>query len=59
MTLEIFQELEQGSDLWREARAGLVTASEFSQLLSKGQGKTRRTLMLKKAGERITGNPSE
>jgi hypothetical protein len=57
--LEIFQELEQGSDLWREVRCGVVTCSEFSQLLAKGQGKTRRTLLLKKAGERITGNPSE
>src|SRR3990167_1067306 len=57
--LEIFNELEQGSDLWRETRAGLIPASEFSQVLAKGQGKTRRTLLLKKAGERITGNPSE
>lgn len=59
MALEIFQELEQGSNLWRDVRAGLITASEFSQLSAKGQGKTRRTLMLKKSGERITGNPSE
>lgn len=57
--LEIFNDIEQGSDLWRETRAGLITASEFSQVLAKGQGETRRTLMLKKAGERITGNPSE
>lgn len=59
MALEIFHELEQGGDLWRNTRAGLVTASEFSQVLARGAGKTRRTLLLKKAGERITGNPSE
>lgn len=57
--LEIFNDIEQGTDEWRELRAGTVTASEFSQLLAKGKGKTRRTLLLKKAGERITGNPSE
>lgn len=57
--LELFNDIEQGSDEWRDLRSGLVTASEFSQVLAKGQGKTRRTLLLKKAGERITGNPSE
>ena len=59
MALELFENLEQGSIEWKAVRAGLTTASEFSQVLAKGQGKTRRTLMLKKAGERITGNPSE
>lgn len=57
--LEIFKELEQGSSLWREVRCGVITCSEFGQLLAKGGGKTRRTLLLKKAGERITGNPMD
>ncbi len=56
--LEII-ECEQGAPEWFAVRAGLITASEFSQVLAKGQGKTRRTLMLKKAGERITGNAIE
>jgi len=57
--LEIFEDLEQGSESWLQLRAGLVTASEFSQVLAKGAGKTRHTLLLKKAGERITGNPMD
>jgi hypothetical protein len=53
----------QGSDEWFLARAGIPTASEFSTVLAKGKGaaesKTRRTYMLKLAGERITGKPME
>lgn len=48
----------QGSDEWLEDRLGVVTASEFTSVLAKGQGKTRRTYMLKLIGERITGEPS-
>ena len=55
MTLEIIQ-CEQNTPEWFEARTGLITCSEFNQLLAKGQGKTRRSLLLKKAAERITGN---
>lgn len=50
---------EQGSDEWRKARAGIPTASEFSTVLAKGEGKTRRTYMLKLAGEILTGEPME
>ncbi len=57
--MEIFSDLEQGSPEWKSVRCGVITCSEFSQLLAKGEGKTRRTLLLKKAGERITGNSSE
>lgn len=46
---------EQGSDEWYRARLGIPTASEFSSVLAKGQGKTRRTYMMKLLGERITG----
>jgi hypothetical protein len=53
----------QGSEEWFLARAGIPTASEFSTVLAKGRGtaesKTRRTYMLKLAGERITGKPME
>jgi hypothetical protein len=58
MGLEII-DCQQGTPEWFSARAGLITCSEFSQLLAKGAGLTRKTLMLKKAGERITGNPAE
>lgn len=63
MSIEIFRDLEQGSDEWRRARAGIVTASEFSTVMAKGKGgaesKTRRTYLMKLAGEILTGEPAE
>lgn len=56
--LEIFN-FEQGTPEWHAIRCGIATASCFSDILAKGAGKTRRTYMLKLAGERITGNPSD
>lgn len=57
-TLEIIP-CEQGSPEWHEARAGIVTASELDNVLANGRGgapsKTRRTYMLKLAGEILTG----
>lgn len=54
---------EQGSEAWFRARAGMPTASEFATLLAKGRGesesKTRRTYMLRLAGEILTGEPME
>lgn len=52
--MEIFN-CEQGTDEWFECRKGIPTASMFSAVLAKGQGKTRRTYMLKLLGERLTG----
>lgn len=56
-------ECEQNSPEWYAARAGLPTASEFSTVMAKGRGgddsKTRRTYMLKLAGEIITGQAIE
>ena len=58
--LQIF-ECEQGSPEWFQARLGVVTASEFATVMAKGRGggdsKTRRTYMLKLAGEILTGEP--
>jgi hypothetical protein len=45
----------QNSEAWFEARRGVPTASAFAQLLAKGEGITRKTYMLKLAGEIITG----
>lgn len=60
MNLEIFN-CDQGTDEWYAARCGVVTASEFHTVLSKGKGGgesvTRRKYMLTLAGERI-GGPS-
>lgn len=52
---------EQGSPEWFAARAGIPTASQFATVMASGRGgaesKTRRTYMLKLAGEIITGDP--
>lgn len=56
--LEIFN-CEQGSPEWIECRLGIPTASEFKTVMAKGEGKVRRTYMLKLIGERLTGEPSE
>lgn len=56
--LEVF-DFPQGSDEWFRARLGIPTASNFASILAKGEGKTRRTYMLKLAAEVITGERSE
>lgn len=50
---------EQGSESWFEERRGRATASRFSDVLAKGQGKTRASYMLKLAAERLTGKVEE
>lgn len=54
---------EQGTEEWYRARAGMPTASEFATVMASGRGggesKTRRTYMLKLAGEILTGEPAE
>jgi len=50
---------EQGTEEWRQHRCGIITASVMSQVLAKGEGKTRLTLMYKLIGESITGEPTE
>jgi hypothetical protein len=57
--MQIFEEMEQGSDQWRLARSGIPTASAFKSILAKGEGKTRKSYMHKLAGEIITGQPAE
>lgn len=56
MTLQ-FINCAQNSDEWLKARCGMPTASAFSKILSKGEGKTRRTYLLTLAGEQVTGKP--
>lgn len=61
--IEIF-DCEQNSDAWRLARLGLPTASMFSTVLAKGRdgisaSLTRRTYLMKLAGEILTGEPCE
>lgn len=49
----------QGSEAWHLARAGRATASEFSSVLAKGQGKTRLAYLRRVVAERLTGKPVE
>lgn len=58
MTAQIIN-CEQGSSEWLSARLGIPTASEFSTVMAKGEGKTRKAYMLKLAGEILTGEPME
>jgi len=57
--MEIYEDLEQGTDEWRACRAGIPTASCFRNILAKGQGKTRASYMRRLAAEIITGEPLE
>lgn len=54
---------EQNSPEWHQARAGIVTASNFACLLMKGRSggvsETRRKYLYDLAGERLTGQSSE
>ncbi|MCU1464066.1 MAG: hypothetical protein JWO37_4141 [Acidimicrobiales bacterium] len=54
---------EQGSPEWFKARAGIPTASEFHTVMAKGKSGgdslTRKTYMMKLAGEILTGEPME
>jgi hypothetical protein len=63
MTMEIFNNIEQGTPDWHALRCGLVTASMFGTVMASGRGggesKTRRMYMLKLAGELITGEQAE
>lgn len=58
MTVQVF-DCEQGTASWFECRRGLPTASEFSSVLAKGEGKTRASYMRKLASEIITGEIGE
>jgi len=59
MSLKIYEELEQGSSEWLEARRGIVTASEVGKLVTPtlkiADNKTSRGLIERLAAERISG----
>jgi hypothetical protein len=54
---------DQGSEDWFRCRAGIPTASMFKTVMANGraggESKTRRSYMLRLAGEIITGEPAE
>ena len=60
MTVKIYEELEQGSSEWLEARRGIVTASVIGQLITPSTLKvaknaTSRSKLYELASERISG----
>lgn len=60
--IEIF-DCEQGSPEWFKARQGIPTASMFATVMAKGRdggaSVTRRSYLMKLAGEILTGEPME
>jgi len=50
---------EQGTHEWFAARVGIPTASRFSDILAKGEGKTRGRYLRDLAAEIIRGTPEE
>lgn len=61
--VEVFQDVEQGSEDWFRLRLGMCTASNFATIMAGGVGggesKTRALLLRKLAGEILTGEPAE
>ena len=51
----IHRDIEQGSPEWFALRRGKVTSSKFSDVMAKGQGKTRLAYLEELAFERYTG----
>lgn len=53
----------QGTDEWKSARAGKITASRVSDMLAKGKGSaesaSRRNLKAQLVAETLTGSPQE
>lgn len=60
--MKIF-DVPQNSPEWHAARCGIATASEFHTVIASGRGggesKTRRSYLLRLAGEIVTGEPAE
>ena len=64
MSLKIYEELEQGTPEWHEARRGIVTASVIGQLITPStlkvaNNQTSRSRLYELAAERITGRVEE
>lgn len=51
--------MEQRTDSWFQARCGRATASNFADIMAKGEGKMRAKYLLRVASERLTGIPLE
>lgn len=62
MSLEIFDDLEQGTNEWLRLRAGILTASTIGQMLTPtgkvANNDKTRAFVYQLVGERITGEPT-
>jgi putative phage-type endonuclease len=54
MIIQDALDIEQGSDEWRKARLGHVSASSIAAVMAKGAGKTRQSYLEKIVAERLT-----
>jgi len=52
-------ECEQGTDEWFEARIGSIGGSSIAAVVAKGQGKMRKNLLYRLAGEILSGEKYE
>lgn len=63
MDSKIIYDIEQGTDEWLKMRLGKLTASRFSDVISKGRGsapsKTRESYMYQLAAEILTEQPQD
>lgn len=59
MQKPIIHDVEQGTEEWYRLRLGVVTASRFKDVLSKGQGKTRKSYMFELAAEILTSENAD
>lgn len=59
MDYPICHDMPQGEEAWFQIKLGKVSASNFSNAIAGGAGKTRTTLMRKLIAERLSGVPQE
>ena len=57
--MKIYTDIIQGTPEWHAVRCGKVTASRFSDVLAKGEGKTRLSYMKQLRAEKLTGLPED
>lgn len=49
--MKVITDCEQGSERWHQLRLGSIGGSSISSVVAGGQGKTRKSLLYRKAGE--------
>lgn len=57
LSLDAGDQTKQGTEEWKQARVGMITASRISDMLAQGNGETRKKYLYDLAMERLTGKP--